>query len=307
MAVNRAKTRQRISLRSGRTQGAMPYVFISPFYIIFITFFLFPAVSALVLGFFRWNGIDTPQYVGIKNFGRLIGDRVFIQAVSNTTTYALASLFVILPLALILAVLLNTKSLRFKPVWRAMYFSPVVTSSVAISFVFSLLYNSKNGLLNVPFIELGLDPINWLGDRDVVRLALILLIGWRTLGLLSIYFLAGLQSIDETLYEAAAMDGANPLQSFFYITVPMLRPIILFVSILVTISSLQIFDEPQILTEGGPSNASMSVVQYLYMRGFTRLRLGYASAVGTLLFGAIFVLSLVQLTWSGMFRGDDHS
>ena len=306
MAAN-AQTHRSLSLKSGRTQRAMPYLFVSPFYIIFVIFFLFPAASALILGFYRWNGIGDAKYVGTKNFDRLFNDRVFMQAAENTATYALASLFVIMPLALILAVLLNAKALRFKSVWRAMYFSPVVTSTVAVSFVFSLLYNSKNGMLNVPLIELGFEPINWLGDRDIVRLALIMLVGWRSLGLLAIYFLAGLQSIDDTLYEAAAIDGANPLQSFFYITVPMLRPIILFVSVLVTISSLQIFDEPQILTEGGPANSSMSVVQYLYLRGFTRLRLGYASAVGTILFAAIFVLSIFQLMRFGMFQGDDRS
>ena len=206
-----------------------------------------------------------------------------------------------------LAVLLNAKSLRFSNVWRAMYFTPVVTSTVAITLVFQILYSQDTGLLNAPLIYLGLEPIYWLGDRSWIKVAIIILIVWRSTGLLSIYFLAGLQSIPEELYEAASIDGASVLQKFFRITIPMLRPIILFVSIIVLLSSIQIFDEIHILTNGtgGPANASMSVVQYLYERGYTRLRLGFASAVGTVLFATVFILSLLQLQWYGVFRKED--
>ena len=231
---------------------------------------------------------------------------MFAQAATNTAIYAIASLFIVIPLALVLAVLLNAKSLRFSNLWRAMYFTPVVTSTVAITLVFQILYNKDSGLLNAPLIVLGLEPINWLGDRSWIKVAIIILITWRSTGLLTIYFLAGLQSIPEELYEAASIDGASTVRRFFYITVPMLRPIILFVSILVLLSSIQIFDEIHILTggSGGPANSSMSLVQYLYLRGFTRLRLGFASAVGTVLFATVFILSLIQLRWFGVFRAE---
>ncbi|MDE2855876.1 MAG: sugar ABC transporter permease [Chloroflexota bacterium] len=305
--VQAAMSRGREARESGGFQQhkLAPYAFISPFYILFAFFFMAPSLIALVLSLFRWDGINDPRFVLARNYGRLLSDKVFAQVATNTAIYAIASLLIVLPLALVLAVLLNAKSLRFSNVWRAMYFTPVVTSTVAITLVFQILYSRDTGLLNAPLIYLGLEPIYWLGDRSWVKVAIIILIAWRSTGLLTIYFLAGLQSIPEELYEAASIDGASMLQKFFSITIPMLRPIILFVSIIVLLSSIQIFDEPQILTQGGPANSSMSVVQYLYERGYTRLRLGFASAVGTVLFATVFILSLLQLQWYGVFRKED--
>ena len=281
-----------------------PYAFISPFYILFGLFFLAPSLIALVLSLFRWDGINDPVFAGVINYGRMFNDRVFWQSVTNTSIYALASLLIVIPLALVLAVLLNAKTLRMRNLWRVLYFTPVVTSTVATTLVFQILYNQDSGLLNAPLIYLGLEPINWLGDRTWIKVAMIVLIAWRTTGLLTIYFLAGLQGIPQEMYEAASIDGATPVQRFLYITIPLLRPIILFVSIIVLLSSIQIFDEPQILTRGRQNPAVMSMVQYLYIRGFTRLRLGFAAAVGTVLFVTVFVLSLVQLRWFGVFRND---
>lgn len=305
--VQAAIARGRETRASGGLQQhkLAPYAFISPFYVLFAFFFMAPSLIALVLSLFRWDGINDPRFVLARNYGRLLTDKVFAQAATNTAIYAVASLLIVLPLALVLAVLLNAKSLRFSNVWRAMYFTPVVTSTVAITLVFQILYNQDTGLLNAPLIYLGLEPIYWLGDRSWAKVAIIILIAWRSIGLLTIYFLAGLQSIPEELYEAASIDGASMVQKFFRITIPMLRPIILFVSIIVLLSSIQIFDEPQILTQGGPANSTMSVVQYLYERGYTRLRLGFASAVGTALFATVFILSLLQLQWYGVFRKDD--
>ena len=305
--VQAAMTRGREARESGGFQQhkLAPYAFISPFYVLFAFFFLAPSLIALVLSLFRWDGINDPRFVLARNYGRLVSDKVFAQVATNTAIYAIASLLIVLPLALVLAVLLNAKSLRFSNVWRAMYFTPVVTSTVAITLVFQILYSRDTGLLNAPLIYLGLEPIYWLGDRSWAKVAIIILIAWRSTGLLTIYFLAGLQSIPEELYEAASIDGASMLQKFFRITIPMLRPIILFVSIIVLLSSIQIFDEPQILTNGGPANSTMSVVQYLYERGYTRLRLGFASAVGTVLFATVFILSLLQLQWYGVFRKED--
>ncbi len=305
--VQAAVARGREARASGGFQQhkLAPYAFISPFYVLFGCFFMAPSLIALVLSLFRWDGINDPRFILARNYGRLLSDKVFAQVATNTAIYAIASLVIVLPLALVLAVLLNSKSLRFSNVWRAMYFTPVVTSTVAITLVFQILYSRDTGLLNAPLIYLGLEPIYWLGDRSWAKVAIIILIAWRSTGLLTIYFLAGLQSIPEELYEAASIDGASMLQKFFRITIPMLRPIILFVSIIVLLSSIQIFDEPQILTQGGPANATMSVVQYLYERGYTRLRLGFASAVGTVLFATVFILSLLQLQWYGVFRKED--
>jgi ABC-type sugar transport system permease subunit len=245
-------------------QGWSPYIFVSPFFILFALFFLFPSIAALVLSVFRWNGIGDLQYIGLSNYERIYSDRVFWEALRNTVFYTAANVFIVVPLALVMAVLLNAKSLRFAAVWRAMYFAPIVTSTVATALVFSILMNKESGLLNVPVTALGFEPINWFGDRFWVKISIIIMLIWRNTGLVMIYFIAGLQGMPQELYEAAEIDGANKMEQFLKITIPLLRPIILFVSIIVMLSSMQIFDEINILNARGPANARVSVVQYIY-------------------------------------------
>ena len=278
-----------------RRSSATPYLFIAPFYLLFAAFFLVPTLVAVVLSLFRWSSLGTPSFLAFSNYERLfLRDTVFWQAIGNTLIYAGASIFIVCPLALLLALALNSEGLWFKAFWRTVYFAPIVTSTVAVSLVFLMLYNKDYGLINAALGWFGVEPIDWLGDRGTVKLAVIGVIIWRWTGLTSIYYLAGLQSIAKVLYEAAKIDGASTWQRFWHITLPQLRPVTLFVAVIVLIGSLQVFDEPQILTNGGPANASLSVVQYLYNRGIDQLRFGYASAIGVLLFVSIFTLSFVQ-------------
>lgn len=272
-----------------------PYLFVSPFYIIFVAFFLGPTLFALYLSFTRWTAVGSPEFRGLDNYERLLTDNVFLQSIVNTVVYSAASLFIVVPLALVLALALNSERLWFKKFWRSAYFAPIVTSTVAVSLTFLTLYNRNFGPLNGLLSTVGLDPVDWLGNRRIVRLSIIGVIVWKWTGLTALYFLAGLQSVRQDLHEAAIVDGANSWQRFWNVTVPQLRPVIVFVSVIVTIGSLQIFDEPQVLTGGGPANASISVVQYLFSRGIGGLRFGYASAIGTLLFAVIFILSIFQL------------
>jgi ABC-type sugar transport system permease subunit len=281
-----------------------PYLFTAPFFILFAAFFLFPSLSALVLSFYKWNGIGSPELLGTRNFVRLFEDPVFWQAVGNTFIYMAASLFLCVPLALVVAAVLNNPGLGLRSVWRGAFFSPIVTSSVAIALVFSLLYSQDYGLINTFFGWFGLPKVPWLGDTTWAKVSIIILILWRWTGYTSIYFLAGMQTISQEFYEAAEIDGANAPQKFFRITLPLLRPVILYVSILVTTGSLQIFEEPYILTSGGPANATLSVAQYLYTHGISQLKFGYGSAVGLLLFLTIFSLSALQLRTFGIFRED---
>lgn len=277
-----------------------PYFFISPFYILFAIFFLFPTLFALVLSLYKWGALDTPQFFGLRNYDHLFKDPVFWAALRNTMFYAATSLFIIVPLALLEALALNSKLLKFRVLWRVVYFAPIVTSTVAISLVFRMLYNKDFGTFNGLIMALGGAPIDWLGDFGAAKVAVLVVVIWRWTGLLAVYFLAGLQSIPEELQEAASIDGANILERFYYITLPLLRPVLLFVSVIVLIGSMQIFDDPQILTAGGPSNATLSLVQYLYTQGITNLSFGFASAVGLFLFVVIFILSLIQFR---VFRG----
>ena len=281
-----------------------PYIFTAPFYLLFFTFFLFPSLAALVLSFYKWNGISDPEWLGLRNFERIFGDPDFWQAVGNTGIYMGAALFITVPLALVLATLLNSRDLGLRGVWRSAYFTPVVTSSVAIALVFGILYSKDYGLINAFFQAVGLPAVNWLGDGNWAKVSIIILMIWRWTGYLMIYFLAGMQSISPEYYEAAMIDGASDLQQFFRITIPLLRPVILYVSIIVTTGSLQIFEEPFILTSGGPANATLSVAQYLYIHGISGLKFGLGSAVGLLMFVSIFALSAVQLRSFGIFKQD---
>jgi multiple sugar transport system permease protein len=271
-----------------------PYVFISPFYILFTIFFLVPTVFALVISLYRWRALSEAEFFALRNFERLYGDEIFWLSVQNTAFYSVASLFVVVPLALLEALALNSKKLYFRTFWRAVYFVPIVTSTVAVAMVFQLLYNREFGLINAVIGYFNIAPIDWLGNRDVAKYAVMGVVLWRWTGLLAVYFLAGLQSISQELLEAAEIDGANTLQRFLYITLPLLRPVVVFVMLIVLIGAMQIFDDPRIMTDGGPANATLSVVQYLYTRGIERLEYGYASAVGVFLFVVIFVLSLIQ-------------
>ncbi len=299
----------RLSAETGNQGGSRqiklaPYIFVSPFFILFTIFFLFPTLFALVLGFFNWSALGTPEWFGVRNYERLFRDKIFWLSVQNTIFYSGFSLFVIVPLALLEAMALNAKALRFKTLWRILYFAPIVTSTVAVAIVFRMLYNREFGIINNLLISIGATPVDWLGDQSWVKLAVMGVVVWRWTGLLAVYFLAGLQSIPEELHEAAAIDGANAVQRFWNITLPALRPVILFVSVIVLIGSMQIFDDPQVLfgsgSPGGPANAGLSMVQYLYSRGINDLLFGYASAVGLFLFVVIFALSLLQFR---VFRG----
>ena len=285
-----------------------PYFFISPFYILFALFFLFPSVFALVLGFFRWGALGTPSWFALRNYDHMFKDPLFIKAVGNTAFYAGASLFVVGPLALLEALALNSPRLKFKYLWRTLYFAPIVTSTVAISLVFRLLYNTDYGLINQIILAFGGVAVKWMEAPSLTKVAVMGVVVWRWTGLLAIYFLAGLQSIPPELYEAAAIDGANSYQRFVNVTFPMLRPVTAFVAIIVIIGSLQIFDDPQILyggnTPGGPGNNAISLVQYLYNQGIGQQLFGYASAVGVFLFIIIFVLSLAQLRVFSGFGSD---
>ena len=283
-----------------------PYLFISPFYILFLVFFLGPALFALFLALHSWNGIDSMQFVGLRNFTELLTqDEVFLKALRNTAFYSGASLFIVTPISLLLAVALNAKMVHWKDAFRTIYFTPIVTSTIAIAIVFTVLYNQRVGLLNMLIEHLGGQGINWLSSKQWSKISVLGLMTWRWAGFNAIYFLAGLQTIPQTLYEAAMVDGANRWQLFWHITLPMLRPVILFVAVIVLIGSAQIFDEPYMLTSGGPQDSSLSIANYLYRVGLNQyLRLGYASAIGFFMFAIIFFFSWIQMRSLGIFQED---
>ncbi|MFS8571905.1 MAG: sugar ABC transporter permease, partial [Clostridia bacterium] len=215
------------------------------------------------------------------------------------------SVFLLSPLALLLALALNAKWLKLKGLFRVAFFVPVITSEVVVALMFALVFDQDFGLLNAGLRAIGLSAIPWLRSPAWAMPSIILLGVWIWLGLNALYFLAGLQNIDQEYYEAAAIDGANQFQLFRYITIPLLKPVILFVVIQAIVGSYQLFTQPWVLTGGGPQDATLTITMYLYLQAFRFFNMGYASAIGYALVVIILTLSLIQLVAFGTFRRED--
>lgn len=271
------------------------YYFLVPFILFFSVFMLFPIIFSFYMSLHRWGGLGEATFTGIANYLRIFGDSTFHTALKNTIFMWLTSTPLILGFALILAVMLNQKQVKFLKYFRVGYFMPFVTSTVVVGVIFTILLDSSFGLVNFFVESIGFEKIPFLTSTAWSKISIVIVLTWRWVGYNTIIMLAGLQNIPEALYEAADIDGGTTFQKFFYITVPMMRPIILFTFILSTIGSFQIFTEPYIMTGGGPMQSSLSVVQYLYNSGFQQFRMGYASALSYVLFAIIFVASYFQL------------
>ncbi|MXX04263.1 MAG: sugar ABC transporter permease [Gemmatimonadetes bacterium] len=275
-----------------------PYFFLAPFFALFGVFMVYPLFDSIRLSTYSVRGMQNQTFVGLENIERLIADPLFWTALWNTAYFAAGSLLLQLPVALALALLLSNARLKGRNLFRLSFFSPVLISGVFIAVIFYLLYDRRYGLVN----RLLGSEIPWLQDPDLVMPALVLAGVWRWAGFNMVYFLAGLQSIRQELYEAAAVDGAGPWQSFVHVTIPALKPVIAFVVITSMIGSFQLFDLPYVLTEGGPGNASMTMVMYLYKHGFEFINLGYAATIGWALAVIIGIISIIQVRFFGVFR-----
>ena len=283
-------------------QRIAPYLFIAPFYILFIVFMGYPLISSLVMSFYEMRGFQSRIYVGFANFVDLFRDPIFWKSLWNTTYFALGTLILQLPLALFLAILLNSKVVKGRNILRLAFFVPVLVAGVFIAIIFNLIFDQRAGLINNEFLIFGKE-IGWLSESKYVMPAVILTGVWQWAGFNMIFFLAGLQGIRQELYEAAAVDGANWWQSFIHITLPSLRPVIAFVFVVSMIGSFQLFDLPFILTNGGePADAGSTIVMYLYKNGFQFMRLGYAATIGWVLFIIIAIISIAQLKLLGIFQ-----
>jgi cellobiose transport system permease protein len=272
------------------------YMAISPFYILFAVFGMFPIVFSLYLSFQKWDGIGEMSFNGLNNFQYMLTDRLFWQSVGNTFLMWIYATVPMLFLALVIAFLLNSSFVRFRNAYRIAYFLPNVTSIVAVAIIFSTVFANKYGLLNFVLTSFGMGSVQWLNFPFGIHMAISSMVIWRWTGYNAIIYLAGLQSIPSHLYEAARIDGASTFQSFFRITIPLLRPVILFTVITSTIGGMQLFTEPQVLVgnDGGVGNNGMTIVLYLYREAFVRNYFGYASAVGWGMFVIIVLFSIIN-------------
>ena len=278
------------------------YLFLAPMAILVGLFVVYPMAASINITLYDWNGIGNPtRYVGLKHFFTVAGDPLFWNAFKNTATYAVVLVPVQLTLALILALVLNNANLKGSTIYRAIYFSPVVTSAAMVGVVLSMLLGTVGTDLSSTLVGAGIidQPIDWLGDPRFALPAVITVGIWHTLGYNLVYFLAALQSIPKELYEAAKVDGANAFHQFTKITVPMLREVGAVILFLAILGSLQVFDLVLVMTGGGPYFSSEVVSTYIYRFAFTpasisaEANVGYASAAA--LFMGLMVMSITAL------------
>lgn len=273
------------------------YLFLSPMLILFLVFTVFAVVYSFYLSFHEWNILDPEQiFVGLENYARLLTDRRFHQAVFNTVYYVVFSVPLTMAAGLTIALLLNTK-IRLRGIFRTLYFIPNITPLVVSSIIWKWVYQGDYGLLNYYLMQLGViqEPLLWLADPNLAMPAVIIMTIWGGAGYHMVIYLAGLQAIPEEFYDAAKVDGANGLQRFRYITLPLLMPTSLFLLITSVIGSFQVFTQIYIMTNGGPLNRTTTIGYYLYEKAFRQFDMGYASALAYALFGLILVFTIIQL------------
>ncbi len=276
-----------------RQRTLAPYLFLAPVLIFFVLFLLLPVLFSFYLTFTKWNPLSTPEFIGLENYRFLLTDSQFYLTIRNTFYYAFGVLLVELPLAILLAFLFSIS--RAKAFWRAVYWLPMVTNIAAIAYLWGFLLDGTYGLFNVFLAQLGITGPQWLRDPNSAMIAVILVTVWLGIGQSMLVFSAGLEGVDETLYEAAKVDGASTNRIFWGITLPLLKPTILFVSITTFIGVMGSFALILVLTNGGPLQSTNTTSLLMYQTAFQDLRMGRASAMAFILFVLIFLVTLVQL------------
>jgi multiple sugar transport system permease protein len=282
------------------------YGFLTPALAAIFSFFVLPVGASLLLSFTDFDIYSVANLANLRfhfldSYRHLLGDARFWTALRNTAYFVFVGGPLSVAVSLGAALLLDAKAVRLRPLLRTVFFLPVVTTLVAMAVVWRYLYHPRYGLLNYLLGFVGISPVDWLGDPVWAMPAIILMAVWKNFGFNMMIFLAGLQSIPQRLYEAARIDGAGTWQQFRYVTLPMLRPTFLFVAVMTIIGYFQLFAEPYVMTQGGPSDSTLSVVLLMYEEGFRWWNMGYAAAVAFVLFAIILVFTLVQLR----LRGDD--
>lgn len=278
-----------------RTNKLTPYLFLLPGCVILGAFIFYPMLQAIWLSFTDYNMVSEPEFIKFDNYEKLFQDELFWKTLKNTFIYLIGVVPALVIIPIFLAVLVNQK-LKGIGFFRSAYYVPVVTSLVVAGIAWDWVYK-ENGLLNYVLDLLGIiaEPIPWLTSTDTAIFAVMVVTVWKGLGYYMIIYLAGLQSIPPSLYEAAQIDGANWWQQHTRITIPMLMPFILIVTIMSSIAAMKVFEEIYIMTGGGPLHASETLVFYIYKEAFDRLNMGYASAAGVVLFVLTLIFSLMNL------------
>ncbi len=283
-------------LRSGAF-GIDPfcYVFVAPIVILYVTFSIVPILRTFVESFYSGNMVVRGPFIGIANYTAIIKDRMFQQAFSNSMIFTLFSILFSVSLAVIFAVMINSPRVRFQTAFKVIFFLPVVTSFVATGYIWKWMYNPTMGILNRILTAVGIGSVNWLGDPSSAMPSMIGVNIWKWVGYFMIIITAYLQLIDQDLYEAARIDGANFLQVFFKVTLPLLDAAILLCVILATINFLRTFAIVLVMTQGGPGGKTELITTFVYNEAFGtgRMRIGYSAAASMILFVLIMVVTML--------------
>ncbi|MGQ3112947.1 MAG: carbohydrate ABC transporter permease [Brevundimonas sp.] len=285
--------------------------FVAPALIAIAIFFVIPVVSALFLSLTDFDiyalaDLKNLRFVGLQNYERLLTNPLFWGAMKNTLWFAVLGVPLSIAASLGAAIILNARVVKWRPIWRVVFFAPFVTTLVATAVLWNYLLHTKYGVINWAIGAVGIPPVDWLGQPSTSVPAILMFVVWKIFGYNMLIFLAVLQTVPDDLYEAARIDGAGPWKQFTNVTLPAIAPTLLLVSIISVAGFFQLFAEPYVMTQGGPAQSTVTVLYFLYEEGFKWWNLGSASAVAFVLFLCIFAVTMVQL-WVSRRLGGEHT
>ncbi|UOQ43205.1 sugar ABC transporter permease [Halobacillus salinarum] len=284
------------------SKKVVPYIFITPFILSFAVLTLYPAIQGIVMSF---QSVLPGQvtFIGLENYTK-IPNATFYKALSNTTIYVVLTVFILTVVPMLAAVFLNSKVIKFKTLFRASLFIPALTSTIVGGMIFRLMFGEQDSAIANQILNfIGLESVNWRFTGWAGMFLMVILASWRWIGVNLLYYLAALQNVPNELYEASDIDGASKFQKLWYITIPQLKPIIIFVSTITIINGFRMFEESFVFWEAGsPGNIGLTVVGYIYQQGIQQNDMGFGAAVGVVLMLIIFVVSFIYLLLTGAFK-----
>jgi len=270
-----------------------PYLMLAPMMVIFTMFLFWPAINGFWISLHNWDGLNPMTFLGIDNYLRLLDDRHFVRAFTSTMTFTAITVPAIYVVSLGLALML-TRKIKMSGLFRAIFYWPTMISSIIVGLSWRFLLGESFGLINFMLTSFGMEPVRWVTNANMAMFSVVFVTTWSLAGYYMVMLIAGIKSISETYYEAAEIDGASFWQQFFFITLPLLRPMSLLVLVLSTVTVVRSFPLILALTGGGPAGATRFMVQQIHESGFSRLQMGYASAMAVVLFVVLAILTAVQ-------------